>query len=81
MHCTKDEIVEHLIPLLLSVFFSRTSDVTSAFYSLNNGLGTFVGSQAGNTSPSLATGGDSRYRNLRIRVPESNRIRWHWQRI
>ena len=60
--------------MLLSVFSSRNSDVTSALNSLNNGLGTFVGSQAGNTSPSLATGGDSRYRNLRIRVPESNRI-------
>ena len=73
----KDEIkpeLPHLIPLLLSVFSSRNSGVTSAFYSLNIGLGTFVGSQAGNTSPSLATGGDSRYRNLRIRVPESNRI-------
>ena len=39
-------------------------------------LGTFVGSQAGNKSPSLVTSGDSGYRNFQTGL-ESNRM-VHW---
>ncbi len=73
----KDEIkpeLPQLIPLLLSVFSNKNSDVTNALYGFDSSGNGFGGSFGNVKSPTISNGGDSRFMNLRIRIPESPRL-------